>query len=471
MQGFFELEHEKKESVIVSLEHKMRDDFTKENKYYPLISDIRDKEGVMIEHRKLNGNDWRLHYALLKTNNKYYFFDIRKNVMEIKKYTDEKEFICPYCGGILSPVPDYYRKDRKDKIEAYLRHKHSENEKVKNCIFNLSNKDYKKKQKGYFEGESLKHKFFKIEMYKKAKEGTLFLNLYESYELVEKDYDVEIKWNERKVKIVDAYMERKVLKKDEITNGYQPDLVLISDKGEHIYCEITVTSGKTVEEYYDIWRRLNKNVIEIRESDNKGMYEKNNICFEELKIRNLYSIVIDRARREKHKRNIELAEKKRKEMERKIQLEKKIEAEKREKIRREEERKKKEIEIRKRKEKEERERKEKEETERLRVIEQKRKEYQEEYERLQKEKQEKERQRKEKEQQEAERKEKAKIKYLTKIDDIPLSRIAEVWDMYNIQKWETVKEWVLTKEIKNSINYAFRMYEKEHYPQTTLWDI
>lgn len=147
-----------------------------------------------------------------------------------------------------------------------------------------------------------------------------------------------------------------------------------------------------------------------------------------------------------------------------------IEKERAEWQRKKEEKERKKKEERERQIREEEEKRRKEEAEYKKKLEEKQKEYQEAYEKMQAEKQEKERKRKEKEQQEAERKEKAKIKYLTKIDDIPLSRIAEVWDMYNIQKWENVKEWVLTKEVKNLIDYAFRMYEKEHYPQISIWD-
>ena len=58
-------------------------------------------------------------------------------------------------------------------------------------------------------------------------------------------------------------------------------------------------------------------------------------------------------------------------------------------------------------------------------------------------------------------KEGEKIKHLKEIDGIPLKEIAKIWDLYNVQKWEYIKECTLTQEIKNLIKYAFRMSMKE----------
>lgn len=314
--------------VNITVKHKRRDDFSEENKYYPLISDISDVEGVIAEHSELNESDKWLQFALFKDNNNYYFFDVRKNSTELKLYVDENRFICPYCQSSLIAVSSHMRGDTK--VPAHLRHRTSNDEAVRNCIFNTSNKAYLEAKKNFYAGEGYKHKRLKMRVYKLAKSGKLKIAIPDEFEIVEdlEQYESQADFTRRDVSIVDAMLEQRVLKKDSKTKGYQPDVVFITDEGEHIYCEITVASGKTVSEYHAVWHRLKKPVIEIKYSENREIDKILNILdtfkemdyideneelflFNDATVRFLYSPIVDAARKEYHLSRLKLAEKKR----------------------------------------------------------------------------------------------------------------------------------------------------------------
>ncbi len=52
-----------------------------DTKLYPIKSDISDKIGVLVEHRRLNGSNRYLRYGIQKLSGKYYFFDVRNSVI------------------------------------------------------------------------------------------------------------------------------------------------------------------------------------------------------------------------------------------------------------------------------------------------------------------------------------------------------------------------------------------------------
>lgn len=311
--------------VKLTVKHKIRDDFSEDNKYYPLLSNISDVEGVIAEHSELNKNENWLQFALFKDNDKYYFFDVRKNSTELKLYVDDNKFICPYCQSSLIAVSSHIRKGTR--ILAHLRHSNSANEVVKNCIFNTSNKRCIEYRNDFYSGESYRHKKLKMRIYKLAKSKKLKIFIPDEYEIIEnlKSYETKVEFTRKEVTIVDALLEQRVLKKNEETKGYQPDIVLITDTGEHIYCEITVLNGKTVNDYHDIWNKLNKPVLEIKYSENEIINDVFNILdtfnnlnyideteelflFNDATVRFLYSPVIDKARKEYHISRLKIAE-------------------------------------------------------------------------------------------------------------------------------------------------------------------
>lgn len=328
----FERYNDSDNLVQLKVKHKHRDDFSDDNKYYPLFSNITDKIGVIAEHSQLNENEKWLQFALFKSDDKYYFFDVRKNAAELRQYVDDCKFICPYCGGDLFMVASHIRNGCQKKIPTHLRHKQSDDELVQSCIFNTGNKNYKDMRNEFFSGESYKHKSLKLRLYKLAKAGKLELLIPSAYDIVENlvSYEAKANFQLKPVRIVDALVETRVLKKDEVSDGYQPDLVLISEDGEYIFCEVTVSSGKTVEQYYTIWDRLQTPVIEFKYNENREMTQILNMMdavkqmnfledelseheelfvFNSATMRFLYSPIIDSARKEYHTKRTILADK------------------------------------------------------------------------------------------------------------------------------------------------------------------
>ena len=79
------------------LKFKNNDHILKGIELIPLISDIDDIEGVLIEHKELNRNSKRLEFALIEHEGEYYFIDCKKSIREDVYITDGKNYICPGC--------------------------------------------------------------------------------------------------------------------------------------------------------------------------------------------------------------------------------------------------------------------------------------------------------------------------------------------------------------------------------------
>lgn len=274
--------------IDTDIESKRGDQLEEDKKLIPLISDINDRDGIIAEHMDLNGeNSKYLKYALINIDGKHYFFDVRSNAMELKQITYENKFICPYCKSDLSIVPGYEKQinNKTIKVEAFLRH-YSKDEKRKDCIFYDSQDSREKKYKMYTK-EGIMHKKLKSKIIRNAK--SLTFEVPKIYKVISdlKKYTCKVEFVKYTTKkIIGAESEKKVLSKDESTKGYIPDIILYTEDGDEIYVEVTVSSGKMVSDYYDIWKRLGKTVIECKLRDD-------NIFF-----RYLYDPVRDKARRE-----------------------------------------------------------------------------------------------------------------------------------------------------------------------------
>lgn len=272
--------------IDTDIESKRGDQLEKDKKLIPLISDINDRDGIIAEHMDLNGeNSKYLKYALINIDGKYYFFDVRSNAMELKRIAYENKFICPYCKSDLSIVPGYEKQinNKTIKVEAFLRH-YSKDEKRKDCIFYDSQDSREKKYKMYTK-EGIMHKKLKSKIIRNAK--SLTFEVPKIYKVISdlKKYTCKVEFVKYTTKkIIGAESEKKVLSKDELTKGYIPDIILYTEDGDEIYVEVTVSSGKMVSDYYDIWKRLRKTVIECKLRDD-------NIFF-----RYLYDPVRDKAR-------------------------------------------------------------------------------------------------------------------------------------------------------------------------------
>lgn len=238
-----------------------------------LLYDINDTDNVMAQQSAVS-DMWNttspLQTALFKRNGKYYFFNANYAPAELRKDVDDEQFICPYCKSPLQLCNGSYNEILGENNARFVRHIYTgEDSPAAKCILNTGN-DFEKKRKKYFKGEGMMHKKTKIILYRMAKEGILKLNVPCNYMLNTNSFDytyVDLEYKE--VTIVDAVMEKQVLNKDYKTNGYRPDIIFYTDTGEEIYCEITCANGKTVNDYYDIWHRLNKTVVEVRYYDNR----------------------------------------------------------------------------------------------------------------------------------------------------------------------------------------------------------
>lgn len=272
--------------IDTDIESKRGDQLEDDKKLIPLISDINDIDGIIAEHMELNGeNSKYLKYALINIEGKYYFFDVKNNAMELKQIAYENKFICPYCKSDLCIVSGYdrYINNKRVEVDAFLRH-YAKDEKSKDCIFHYSKDSEEKKYKMYTK-EGIKHKKLKSKLIREAK-GLTF-KVPKMYKVIPdlKNYTCRVEFIKYETKnIIGVDSEKKVLSKDELTKGYIPDIILYTEDNDEIYVEVTVSSGKMVSDYYDIWKRLGKTVIECKLQDD-------NIFF-----RYLYDPVRDKAR-------------------------------------------------------------------------------------------------------------------------------------------------------------------------------
>lgn len=246
-----------------------RQDNSKENEYYKLISDIDDLDGVMSEYLTYaNEENNYLQYALIYDKEEYYFFDVRKNPTTLRSKTDGREFICPYCKQNLFPRTGWINKSGVE-VPSHLVHYDNAD---KDCIFRTFTTFEKKKYKSKI-AESILHFRIKLAFYKLAKLGQMKIKYLSDFKIIEdiENLTVESIGTYKEVNIIDAIMEKKVLDKNEETKGYRPDLIFITEDNEIIYGEVTCKSSKPIREYEDRWKRAGKIVVEI-----KPIYGKDN---------------------------------------------------------------------------------------------------------------------------------------------------------------------------------------------------
>ena len=124
----------------------------------PLISDIDDIEGVLIEHKELNCNSKRLEFALIEHEGEHYFIDCKKSIREDVYITDGKNYICPSCRQELMLISGFIRNGKN--IDSYLRHIPSDNE----CDFKTyyDGKSGEKERDTKYSGEGKLHKELKL---------------------------------------------------------------------------------------------------------------------------------------------------------------------------------------------------------------------------------------------------------------------------------------------------------------------
>lgn len=286
------------------IKFKNNDNLADRSKLIPLLSDINDKEGIIIEHSKLNESN-NLKYALIKYNNRYFFIDSERIIMEIKQYTDNHKIMCPNCKQDLY-VMQGYKRDNGTEVKAHLKHYINSED----CDFKqYYNSKSKKINKGKFIGESKIHKELKLSIATEINSKGIYLNIPISYNIEIDRYECWANIQYEKIYIDRAEIEKWAIEKgNEEVGGYKPDITAYDKNNKEIYIEVTYQTGKTVEEYYNKWNKLNRNVIEVRKKDNVDVeiscsqeegYLKEIYIHDDKVFRFLYSPVLDEARREK----------------------------------------------------------------------------------------------------------------------------------------------------------------------------
>lgn len=286
------------------IKFKNNDNLANRSKLIPLLSDINDKEGIIIEHSKLNESN-NLKYALIKYDNRYFFIDSERIIMEIKQYTDNHKIMCPNCKQDLY-VMQGYKRDNGTEVKAHLKHYINSED----CDFKqYYNSKSKKINKGKFIGESKIHKELKLSIATEINSKGIYLNIPISYNIEIDKYECWANIQYEKTYIDRAEIEKWAIEKgNEEVGGYKPDITAYDKNNKEIYIEVTYQTGKTVEEYYNKWNKLNRNVIEVRKKDNVDVeiscsqeegYLKEIYIHDDKVFRFLYSPVLDEARREK----------------------------------------------------------------------------------------------------------------------------------------------------------------------------
>ena len=170
-----------------------------DTRLYPIKSDISDKIGVLVEHRRLNGSNRYLRYGIQKLSGKYYFFDVRNSVISKTRESEYNTYICPYCRERMFIVSAFERQG--SMIPIHLKHYQKTN---KDCIFRSDSKSMKLRD-AYYKSEEFLHKEIQDYVRKTAKEGfkVSIPNSYKLYKNI-KNNAIRAEIQKEEVNIVNA---------------------------------------------------------------------------------------------------------------------------------------------------------------------------------------------------------------------------------------------------------------------------
>lgn len=269
-----------------------------DTKLYPIKSDISDKIGVLVEHRRLNGSNRYLRYGIQKLSGKYYFFDVRNSVISKTRESEYNTYICPYCGERMFIVSAFERQG--SMIPIHLKHYQKTN---KECIFRSDSKSMKLRE-AYYKSEEFLHKEIQDYVRKTGKEG-FKLSIPNSYKLYKntKTNAIRAEIQKEEMNIVNALINYN--KSDKHSKKYTPDIILYTDDNRQIDCEISVYKSLNSADYYEQWQDRGKTVIEIKKTEIMDMHLYGYMLSRDLIISYLYDPILDEAR----KRKISLSQK------------------------------------------------------------------------------------------------------------------------------------------------------------------
>lgn len=263
-----------------------------DTRLYPINSDINDKVGVLVEHRRLNGSNRYLRYGIQKLSGKYYFFDVRNSVISKTKESAYNTFICPYCGERMFIVSAFERQGTM--VPVHLKHYKKTD---KECIFRTDSKSMKLRE-DYYKSEEFIHREIQDYVCKTAKEG-FTLSIPNSYKLYKnlKTNTIRADIQKERVDIVNA---RQIYNTSQKNNKkYTPDIILYTDNNREIYCEISVYKSINTADYFEEWKALDKTVIEIKKTEIMDMHLDGYRLSRDLIISYLYDPILDKARKAK----------------------------------------------------------------------------------------------------------------------------------------------------------------------------
>ncbi len=263
-----------------------------DTRLYPINSDINDKVGVLMEHRRLNGSNRYLRYGIQKLSEKYYFFDVRNSVISKTKESAYNTFICPYCGERMFIVSAFERQGTM--VPIHLKHYTKTD---KECIFRTDSKSMKLRE-DYYKSEEFIHREIQDYVCKTAKEGfkVSIPNSYKLYKNI-KTNAIRAEIGKEQVNIVNAEIVYNESAKYD--KKYIPDIILYTDDNRQIYCEISVYKSLNTAEYYEQWKDRGKTVIEIKKTDIMDTFLDEYKFSRDLLITYLYNPILDEARKRK----------------------------------------------------------------------------------------------------------------------------------------------------------------------------
>lgn len=202
------------------------------------------------EKNKDGGDRW----VLGEYKNEIVWVNAEETSKECEKNLYNYSLFCPYClapmticGGLKQRLHPRHRKGTGDP----------------DCTFKTVTGFKNKINKNPTIPESEEHKRVKESAFRTLVGTTI--KTIKSFKIeTNESGQTKIEWEYEVKKIIKIEKEKRVLRKNKISRGYQPDLLLTFEDGTQAALEITTTNGKTTEGYSDVWKRWGKCVYELR---------------------------------------------------------------------------------------------------------------------------------------------------------------------------------------------------------------
>ena len=231
----------------------------------PIVSDFSDTEALLFEHDLLNKNNKYITHAAVKIEGIYHWLITKDAGQQIKYHTDDNQIICPACKEKL-----FVKGAGSDKIKTHFCHHPNLSN---SCFFKnkyTSTGKQKPLAKGGKGGESEAHIQVKKQLATLIKTSRAFgheviLRRIKDYTITtDYSFKSDILYNYESVKLVDVEVEKQLVKKDGDKAGFRADLNVYDEYGNIYFIEVTYSNGKSLNSYYELWRRGGSTVYEVK---------------------------------------------------------------------------------------------------------------------------------------------------------------------------------------------------------------